>query len=417
MSCGSGCTDCPTCRGEVQPDSPVMKDMAFAMAMHRDPHSWDPVMSPHTVAQTVRDGVQRRGGAAPGDVEVLRTVQQAISTLGSPTPWLNPGHGHDGLRFSPQGGPGPAPAPAPPPARVDPLSKKPPAVLDAPVELLESLDKWRPPPLPDAPTSGGSRGKCCPEMKYPSRLDLPVYSDPVKAASDPEEFKKLGFESIRVTRAFDWEVEFLTPSRRPGCYCECCEFVHVIVRSVYTLVRVADPENSERTEANAAKANPPEKSNTTEPREDKCTFVVIENGKWKKRHESRGWKPSDPNADENKGKTWDGPHCYGDRDSPKGIPPGCPPDLVPPKSRPDPCHINANDNPGRGIPLGHEWTWLWMSVGIVYDTCLGKVADAQFVWWSIKGTAPWPPGKPTFDDGPGGQDEKQTGRVTFPGDR
>jgi hypothetical protein len=99
MSCGAGCADCPTCRGEVLPDSPVMKDMAFAMAMARGPMYEDKFLGPLSVSQTVRDGARRRGGLSAADQSVLTHLQSANERSGPSGPvlmagiWLPPPHG------------------------------------------------------------------------------------------------------------------------------------------------------------------------------------------------------------------------------------------------------------------------------------------------------------------------------------
>lgn len=78
MACGSGCTDCPNCRGDVLPDSPVMKDIRYAMDMYGDPTTWDPVTGPLSIADTLLDGVQRRGGPTPSDLTALRYLDAEV---------------------------------------------------------------------------------------------------------------------------------------------------------------------------------------------------------------------------------------------------------------------------------------------------------------------------------------------------
>lgn len=65
-NCDSGCTSCPTYRGEVRPDSPAMHDMNFARAMQKGAFA-DRRWGSRAVAQIVRDGIRRRGGKSADD--------------------------------------------------------------------------------------------------------------------------------------------------------------------------------------------------------------------------------------------------------------------------------------------------------------------------------------------------------------
>ena len=113
-NCGSGCTDCPTCRGEVHPDSPVMQDMAFAMAIATGPQATDRFMGPMSVAQTVRDAVRARGGTREGDEHLkgfadaharsMIAMEGAPSRLGFQTPWMDSGFSMDELGGGSPGG-------------------------------------------------------------------------------------------------------------------------------------------------------------------------------------------------------------------------------------------------------------------------------------------------------------------------
>lgn len=74
----SGCTDCPTCRGEVRPDATVMHDLAFGTAMATGPQATDPFFGPLRIAQTVRDGARSRGGR-PGLERLVLVVGDDLS--------------------------------------------------------------------------------------------------------------------------------------------------------------------------------------------------------------------------------------------------------------------------------------------------------------------------------------------------
>lgn len=108
MACAPGCTDCPTCRGEVQPDAPVMKDIAFAMAMAGGLWMSDRLLGPLSVAQTVRDSGRLRGAPTLEDQAVQRFLDglNKESVTGAGAQPLPPPQGAQAAHEPPWGTPG-----------------------------------------------------------------------------------------------------------------------------------------------------------------------------------------------------------------------------------------------------------------------------------------------------------------------
>lgn len=75
VPCHDGCTDCPTCEGAVRPDSPVMHDLGFAMAMQGGPKA-DRRWGPLAIVQAVREAILRRGEPTLADRQVLSFVER-----------------------------------------------------------------------------------------------------------------------------------------------------------------------------------------------------------------------------------------------------------------------------------------------------------------------------------------------------
>lgn len=75
MACGTGCTDCPACRGEVSPDAQTVHDLAWGM-MQMDPAH--PTWSALYAAQVVSEGARSRGG---GPDPIAQFVQDTVNRL------------------------------------------------------------------------------------------------------------------------------------------------------------------------------------------------------------------------------------------------------------------------------------------------------------------------------------------------
>lgn len=252
MGCTPSCTDCPTCRGEVQPDAPVMKDLAFAMAMQGGPKA-DRRWGPLAIAQTVREAILRRGEPTPADRQVLSFVERiAASARGGPFP--------PKVLWDDSGPPAPAPVAVggKSPATAQPQSPHDPAVGESfppgfwgpqqkrEIELVRrALMKtlvWDFPPFkrgrfyvddatgqlrrfppvddpenrtpPQWPKEGGRPICCVSRFLYPARLKR------------SEAGNVVGF-------SFSFGAVY---EERGGCACHCCEF-----RQFYSFSRVDKP--------------------------------------------------------------------------------------------------------------------------------------------------------------------------------
>lgn len=233
MSCGTGCTDCPTCRGEVQPDAPIMHDVRFAMAMAQGPLYEDGFLGPLSIAQTIRDGVRRRGGGGEGDTTILRFVDGVAeaslrtSDRGAPRMGLwrtSPreqsqcmdadacGLGRAGLPLPRGGAPvGGAFSEGWTPEESPEDRKKRQEKIPKNTELIPHPPESRKGPPYDTSLIG--KGECCVlDFIYP--MNLSIFKQPVADPKAPPGVYLQGVH-FEATATYD---------PKPPCYCECCLF-------------------------------------------------------------------------------------------------------------------------------------------------------------------------------------------------
>jgi hypothetical protein len=80
MACGTGCTDCPACRGEVPHDSPAMHDLAWGVMTSLDSGATG-YWASHAAMEIARRTIQGRGATLPGDREILAVIDQALQSV------------------------------------------------------------------------------------------------------------------------------------------------------------------------------------------------------------------------------------------------------------------------------------------------------------------------------------------------
>ena len=199
-SCGSGCTDCPTCRGEVQPDAPAMHDLAFAMSIGRGPQSADRFLGTLSIAQTLREGIRRRGGTARGDAEVLRFVdgltKELVVALGAPPQWDGQVGSHVLSVMPSRAAAAIAPPTTPTPGRR---------------ETPPEGERFGPGSKPEE-NEYFFKNCCVKKFEYPE-----CYSK----AQDPTPLDKNSLARLGVL--FKVHAQYVHDPERL-CYCECCEF-------------------------------------------------------------------------------------------------------------------------------------------------------------------------------------------------
>lgn len=380
MACGPSCTDCPACRGEIPHDAPAMHDLRWGMMQALDAH---PYWATQSVAQILRQAAQGRPSADPASIALSRFVagvgRQALPEF-VPVRW----------RAISDEPPMPGPAPSEPPPEGLPPGQgrfRSPTPGALPPGLREPPDPT-PPPIPPRQLSaeelavlralpgvgeprGSSKGICCPdEFRYPSVIKrwAPDYG----LVDDPDNPGKTR-AGVRLRVFFNWIVTFKPESKddpaTAGCDCACCEFKHVVLRSVIT----QDGRNVHPVAAGG---------------EDDCSWFLFRNGKWEEEKHPRGWSPP-IGADGKKGIEgidWSGPFCYGDRKRPKR-PSGVSDPEGPGGGYVDSCQYSSHDTPG--VLLSKDpcaWVWEWESLGVVVDTCVGKVKRVRYLRWTDTGT-------------------------------
>lgn len=354
--CQDGCTSCPTCRGEVQPDSPAMHDMSFAMAMERRAFA-DPVWGPRAVAQTVREGIRRRGGQSVDDRRMLEFVDGAGRVLGAldaDSPWGQPGFSFDGGE---------------PPSR--PAKPKPPMSREWHPE-----DQWMPTYIPEEYLDSVGYGKCCPDpIDFPTEEELAIVDTrerPMPQNKIPG--RPLGVK-IRVTYSGVFK---FNPKPAPPCRCECCEFRQLIVHNILFLTNCAILVTKPQTDS----------PNAGEHEDCAWVFMLVNsdgtphvNSKGKlTTWDQPGRKDEPPDPLYTPAIVIGGPQCKGHR---HGIPTGVkeptprPPLWVPPLDHPPDsgysgCEYKFTDRPSQVIPATCSFFWDWLVILQVVDICRGS---------------------------------------------
>lgn len=405
-NCGSGCTDCPSCRGGLHPESPVMQDTAFAMAMARGPQGTDTFLGPLSIAQTVLEGSRRRGMSGSGDHEVVDFLgvltERMILSQGAPPSWTaspfatlsgTSPHGPiqipDGILLDegPKAGPLPVPpivspyAPGSGPATTPddgyPFGKIPELLPLLPTifteEYLDSIG-WP---------------KCCPD---------PITFPEVFTATMEKKAGEMPWLGIRDTRPH-WLIEIhysgtvtWNPSP-PPCLCSCCEFRQIIQKTVFTLSNCS-PE---------VPAAPPDE---VTPGQEDCgwwfahvkdgTLRTNEHGDYADKWLQYGSCTKPPKPWWEPSVLVQGPIKYGSRlPVPTGVqpPPTPPPGWSPPVPYSDPgyaaleCGYWMTDTPTVTVPIGCTFEWTFLVELQIYDRCRGRVKRRADFGWSIAGTA------------------------------
>lgn len=356
MGCGTGCTDCPTCREEVQPESPIMKDMAFAMAMGSGPMSADRFLGPLSIVQTVREGARQRGIDYDGARVMEFLAELATRVIAPVLPFRAGALWDDGPAGGPQGGgSGPIFADWKPEGRGPGGHPNEEAQPES-----EDLDKWR---LPSPSGSGEIiefDGRCCvEEFRFYARRSNPKFSK-TGPTGKKGTTKWKGSSVPAVGLSFVWTAtaKFIEDPEA-GCFCTCCEYRQYVLFNVLSVTRAGATEVEDPGAA----------------RED-CIFVVVEK-------DAEGKPVIDPDTKKpktkneralpghtplgTKGQDWWGPFCDGHRGKQGEDDPFSPGDTYPPEGAG--CLMKQADEPTVAIPCGSTFTWQIGFMGIIHDAC------------------------------------------------
>lgn len=416
MACGAGCTDCPTCRGEVLSDSPVMKDIDFAMAMARGPMYEDKLLGPLNVAQMVRDSARMRYDGDSADDRAIHGFLDALIHSAGTRP------GERGVLFSPEP---PRPRPPPPPAR---QPQKPPedSSVPPPAEPVPHFD-------PRTPGPGGARGEEPPETaraggKFPrippggaqpripgpskagaappapaprpgagtggagggagggpaagrpgGSVPSPTLPSPtggsgkprccVRSFDMPKPLVTAMPRSRSVGVSFGLSAAFISLQESGGeCDCKCCEIRQWVIRSEYTSKPIGHHGNT---------SEPP-----YGPREDcMCGWLEGVPVMGEPKLENVRIARCDP-AEPPRGTDWI--LCAGEKgvEQPKGYTvPG--PRYVYSENG---CSVLGTDDPHRPSIPPSEVDWKQSMVGFVWDVCYKVERSVRDVKWNLKGT-------------------------------